>query len=593
MEEFVERVRAGSDILSVASAYVSLKRKGRRYWGCCPFHQEKTASFSVTPDNGFFYCFGCHAGGDVFKFLMMAENVSFMEAVRLQAEKLNISLPKKEKSEKEQARDRHFAELRRVQEMARDFFHSCLTKTPYGTAAMSYLSGRGISAATVEEFHIGFAPEAFEKLYMAFRKRGISDELLTECGLVVARESGGFYDRFRGRVMIPIADEFGHIAGFGGRVLGDGLPKYLNSPETALFNKRRLLFGLDRSKQAIRQAGCAIIVEGYMDAISLYAAGIKNVVASLGTAFTIEQCRKILRYAPKIYFCYDSDEAGQQATIRALSVVRETGAIVNVLTVPEGKDPDEFVRKHGAEAFQRLVDNALPLVEYQIKYVLKHNNYSTLEGKTAALMGLLPVLSNVANMVELNEHIAYLTRTLGIDEGILRSELNRYSGRAVREEPVSRPLRQAVRQVDNAVCRAGRIVLRQVWQDGDKGQLLSELAAYLPFDSFPYPLQGRIFSYFEECLLSGRPLAEAMSGTMGDEATGELSRALAEPEGDEESGKAYADALKVLRKAYLGRQYEERRQRADALEREGNPSALQELAECQRIKKEMDELRIG
>ena len=591
MDEFVERVRSESDILSVVASYVPLKRKGNRYWGCCPFHQEKTPSFSVVPDQGFFYCFGCHAGGNVFKFLSLIENVSYFEAIKLQAEKLNISLPQQEKTGQELAKEQRIADLRKIQEMARDFFHSCLTKTRYGIPAKAYFASRDIREDTIAAFQLGFAPDAYEKLHDAFVRRGISESLLLESGLVLKKQSGnGMYDRFRNRVMIPITDERGHVVGFGGRVLDEGLPKYLNSPETVLFNKRRLLFGLDRAHQAIRQEGYAIVVEGYMDAISVYAAGVHNVVASLGTAFTLDQCRKLLRYAPEIYFCYDSDDAGQKATLRALGIVRETGAQVKVLIVPDGKDPDEFVRKHGAAAFRALTKTALPLAEYQIQYVLQHTDYSTLEGKSSALNQVLPVLKESVNAVELNAYVARLTRTLGIDEGIIQSELRRYSGQPQDAAQLQKtPLRRAVRQVDNAVCRAGRIVIRQIWQDTGT---LAHLTAMVPLEQFPNRLHGMILRFFAEKLQRGEAVQDALAiNELGEEAAAELSRALVEDPGGQDLMTAYEDCVRVLRREYLKQLYDEHRLRADAMEREGQDTeALQELAESQRIQKEIKEM---
>ena len=427
-DEFVERVRSESDIVSVVSGYVPMKKKGNRYWGCCPFHQANTPSFSVVPDQGFFYCFGCHAGGNVFKFVSMMEGISYYEAIKLQAERLNIPLPQREKTEQEIAREQRIADLQKIHEMARSFFHNCLTKTGYGVPAQKYFASRRITPEIIEEFQLGYAPAAWDKLSAAFQKRGIKPELLLESGLAAERrQSSGIYDRFRNRVMIPIADERGHVVGFGGRVLDDSQPKYLNSPETVLFNKRRLLFGLDRAHRAIKQAGHAIVVEGYMDAISVFGAGIHNVVASLGTAFTLEQCKKLLRYAPEIYFCYDSDAAGQNATVRAMSIVKETGAVVKVITIPDGKDPDEFLRHHSADEFRALVRAALPIVEYHIQYVLKSVDYTNLEGKVNALNTMLPVVGGIRNAVELNGYIARIAQVLGIDEGVVRSELQRFS----------------------------------------------------------------------------------------------------------------------------------------------------------------------
>lgn len=243
-EEFVERVRDGSDILNVVQTYVPMKRKGGRYWGCCPFHGEKTPSFSVVPEKGFFYCFGCHAGGNVFKFISLIENVTYWEAVKLQAEKLGIPLPERERTPEEQRREQERADLMKVSTMARDFFHNCLTMTRLGEPGRAYFTGRGITEATIKEFSLGFAPRSWDKLITAFRGRGVTDHLLEASGLAARRDNGGLYDRFRGRVIIPIADERGRVVAFGGRVLDDSRPKYLNSPESPIFNKRRLLFGL-------------------------------------------------------------------------------------------------------------------------------------------------------------------------------------------------------------------------------------------------------------------------------------------------------------------------------------------------------------
>ena len=587
MDDFVAQVRAGSDILHTVASYVPLRQKGNRFWGCCPFHQEKTPSFSVIPDQGFFYCFGCHAGGDVFKFLSLIEGVGYFDAIKMQAEKLNIPLPEREKSAEELRREQHLKDLYRVSELARDFFHSCLTRTGYGKEALAYLAGRGIGPEIIEEFKLGFAPQASAKLLDAFTKRDIPEGLLLESGLVMEK-NGRHYDRFRGRFMIPIADERGRVVAFGGRVLDDSLPKYLNSPETVLFNKRRLLFGLDRSHQAMRQAGYAIIVEGYMDAISLFAGGVRNVAASLGTAFTLEQCRLLLRYVQEIYFCYDSDEAGQKATLRALSIVKETGARVKVLVVPDGKDPDEFIRKHGADAFRELTASALPLAEYQLQYVLTHQDYRTLEGKAAALQAALPVLQNAATTVEQNAYIMRLAHTLGIEEGIIRSELRGYRPKEDFLAPQKAPLRQAVRRIDNAVRRAGRAVLRRAWQEPEAA---AELLSYIPAAEFPDKVQSEILQRMEECLATGRGLNEpGFMVSLSEEAQAELSHLLVEESGEDGAGSGWADCLRVLRKAYLQESFEAHRLKADTLERANDMRFLQELAETQRLKKEIDSL---
>ncbi len=588
LDEFVEQVRSRSDILQVVQSYVPLKRKGGRYWGCCPFHHEKTPSFSVVPDKGFFYCFGCHAGGNVFKFISLIENITYFEAIKLQAEKLNIPLPERPKTPAEEARDREVASLRKVNEMARDFFHNCLTMTSYGKAGLAYFAGRGISEEVIEAFSLGFAPEAWDKLSTAFMKRGVSQELLLKAGLVSeSQKAQGVYDRFRGRVIIPIADERGRVVGFGGRVLDDSKPKYLNTQETVLFNKRKLLFGLDRSHRAIQEAGYAIVVEGYMDAISVFGAGVENVVASLGTAFTVEHAKKLMRYAKEIYFCYDSDEAGQQATIRALSlVVRDTGAVVKVITVPDGKDPDEYIRKHGAEAFRELVKKALPLVDYRLKYVLSHVAYDTLEGKGRALQEIMPVLTGVSQAL-LGEYIKKLAQTLMIDEGLVVEELRRYSKVPMEMlEPVRAPLRQVVREKDTAAKRAGRLVIRAAWQD--PGILMHTLTV-VPLEGIADAAQREVLSFFQACAARGERAEDASAqGNLSEEAVSELSHALVETLDGRDETEAYTDSLKTLRKAYLESQYLAHTEKAEAMMQAGDMAYLEELNEVKRIKDEMD-----
>ncbi len=586
MEAFVERVSEQTDILRIVQGYVPLKRRGNRYWGCCPFHQEKTASFSVLPDKGFFYCFGCHAGGNAFKFLSLIENISYFDAIKLQAEKLGIPLPERKRSPQEVARDREIQDLRKVNELARDFFHNCLTMTRMGERGKAYFAARGIRQETIEEFQLGYAPPAWDKLSTAFLKRGIKQEFLLASGLCAERkQGGGLYDRFRGRVIIPIADERGRVVGFGGRVLDDSTPKYLNTPETVLFNKRKLLFGLDRSHRAIQQEGRAIVVEGYMDAISVFDAGVHNVVASLGTAFTPEHAKKLLHYAPEICFCYDSDEAGQKATIRALSIVRDTGARVRVIVVPDGKDPDEFIRKHGADAFRALVEKALPLVEYRLRYVLSHTNYDTLDGKVKALHEMMPVLAGIREAAVRSEYERRLAQTLMLDEGIVRSELHHYRPEA--EDAVRQPIRKAVAKPDTALRKAGRLVIRMAWQDA---AVIAHLETIVPLEGIRDPAQREILTFLKAAAEEGRPVDDMSAATLSDEAAAELSRSLVEDLGGRDETEAYDDSLRVLRKAYLNALYTEHSRKANEYAQNGQHEAcLQELNEVNKIKHEMDE----
>ena len=589
MDAFVERVRADSDIVAVVSSYVALKKKGNRYWGCCPFHHENTPSFSVVPEQGFFYCFGCHVGGNVFKFLSLIENIPYFDAIKWQAEKLNIPLPQRERSASQMARDKKIEELRRVHEMAQAFFHNCLTKTHYGDAAKAYLAGRGIDASIIEAFGIGCAPPAWDKLAVAFQKRGVPPALLEESGLVTKRQkSDGYYDRFRDRAIIPIRDARGRVVAFGGRILSSGEPKYLNSPETLIFNKRRLLFGLDRAHRAIARAGFAVVVEGYMDAISVAAAGIENVVASLGTAFTAEQARLLLRYAPELRFCYDSDAAGQEATLRALAVARDAGAAVKVLRVPDGKDPDEYIRKYGKEAFQTLIEAALPYVEYRMMRVLDAADKESLQGRLDALSSLLPVFAEVKSPAELGSYIVRTARELTLDEGLIRAEIGRAGGSLASPAAARETTRRAFKKADDALRRAGRVVLATAWRDAP---ITEHIAALVPFAAFPTAEQTQALSWLHDLHAAGEVPTDARAqAELTEAAIAEISRALAEDTAAADALEAYDDSMRRLRRAYLAQLYEEHTRRADQWEKENDARFLQELAQIQRIKNEMEGL---
>lgn len=591
-DEFIERVRLESDIVATISDYIVLKKNGKNYWGCCPFHNEKTPSFSVTPDKGFFYCFGCHKGGNVFNFIMKLESVSYFEAVKILASKLNIPLPQKERTPQEMAREREIAKLRSVNDLARDFFYACLTKTNYGKTAKNYFLKRGVDATVINKFKLGFAPEAWDKLSDAFIKRGCSEEILIKAGLAVERKSAGIYDRFRNRVMFPICDERGLVVGFGGRVLGDEQPKYLNSPETIIFNKRNILFGLDHAYQAIKNNGYAIVVEGYMDVITAHSYDIRHVVASLGTSFTIEQCKKLLRYAPEIIFAYDNDSAGKNATIRALSIVRNSGANVKVIAIPEGKDPDEFIRKHGAEAFIGLAKAALQLLDYQVERTLRENNYSTLEGKVAVVAKLVPILAETNNAVEVNAYIARIAQSLGIDESAVRSEIQKFSFENKKDKNVKQgqDIRRhtMLQKVDSAAVAAGRHIIRLLWNDNS---IIPYLEAQLALCEFQNKEHHAIVKFLLENYNSGESINDVTASLhLDDTANTELSYCLLRELEDQDSLRLVDDCIKTVHLAYLKVLYEEHRLKADELERMGDEGFLQELAESQRIKYEINKI---
>ena len=442
MDDFVSRVRERSDIYAVVSRYVPLTFKGGRYWACCPFHEEKTASFSVAPDKGLFYCFGCHAGGNVFKFISMIENISYFDAVKLQAEQLGIEIPSRQKSQAEIRAERERKSLLKLTSLAQEFYHNCLTKTEQGDAGRKYLAARGITQGVVEKFALGYAPDAWDALTNALKNRGFNDKQIVSAGLALENKNGtGIYDRLRGRVIIPITDIFGRVVAFGGRILNaeaENGAKYLNTPETEIFHKGRLLFGLDKANRAISAKNFVVVVEGYMDAISLASAGIENVVATLGTAFTAEHAKLLTQYAKRVVFCYDSDEAGQRATMRALPIISGAGAEVFVVAVPDAKDPDEFVRGHGKDAFLKLVETAVPLIDYKIRYVMEHTEPSTLNEKIAAVNEILQTLEGIDDAVTRNEYGKKISEALCIDANLVSEQWRKISKNASKSVSVQK-----------------------------------------------------------------------------------------------------------------------------------------------------------
>lgn len=591
-DDFIERLRSESDIVSIISEYVPLSKKGRNYWGCCPFHKEKTPSFSVTPDKGFFYCFGCQSGGNVFNFLMKVENILFMDAVKVLARKMNIPVPERSKSDEERRREQEMSQLYKANQLARDFFHACLTKTAYGAEARDYLMSRRITPDIINQFQLGFAPPFWDKLIRSLSVRNLSTDLLIKAGLAITRENGGSYDRFRNRIMFPIIDLHGQVVGFGGRVLDQAQPKYLNSPETLIFNKRSMLYGLNLAARSIKDKNQAIIVEGYMDMIACYAAGIENVVASLGTAFTQDQAKILLRLAKELVFAYDNDIAGQNATVRALSMVRAMGASVRVVMLKGGKDPDECIGNNGADAFTALVREAPDLLDYQIQIALANENLATLEGKIRAVDKAVTALSLSNNAVEVNAHVARLAQTLSLDETAIRSELRKHVRMNKKDKSVNigQNINKAMMEnrTNMATIMAERHIIRVLLDEPELGK---DVFTYLLDEDIQDPNRREIMNSILLAYNMGKPISPAVVGaTLSESACAELSSIVVMDNDYKEASRTAADCVKTLRLARLKDLYEKHRLQADEYERMGDSRFLQELAESQRIKDEIIKL---
>ncbi|MBC9783195.1 DNA primase [Heliobacterium chlorum] len=422
--QIVEEIRYRVDIVEIVADYVALKRQGGRYTGLCPFHSEKTPSFTVSREKQYFHCFGCGTGGDVFTFVMLRENLTFPEALKKLAERAGVTLPEQKLTPTQQALRTAVERGRALHRRAAELFFRCLREDTRARQAREYLSRRGLSDTVTVAFGLGYSPPGWDFLTERLVREGYAPEELEQFGLIVPRQGAdGYYDRFRNRIMFPIFDAQGRPVAFGGRVLDDEIPKYLNSPETPLYKKGQHLYGLHKAGPAIREKGIAILVEGYMDVIACHQHDISQAVASLGTAMTPEQGRLLLRYAPRVLICYDADRAGIEATVKAGEILTRLGAQIQVLTLPDGKDPDEYLQKHGASSFWQLADSAPAFFSFCFSRVAAQHDLTTVAGKVAAVRELAPQLLIISSAIEQEANIQWLAREIRLSEAAIMEEL--------------------------------------------------------------------------------------------------------------------------------------------------------------------------
>ena len=421
--EIIDEVRMQNDIVEVISQYVPLKQKGSSYFGLCPFHNEKTASFSVNSEKQFYYCFGCGAAGNVFSFLMEMENLDFPEAMKKLAERAHITLPEPEKSAQVIAAEQTKQRLFDIHTAAGRYFYDCLQEKQ-GEQARAYLAKRQMDPRMARKFGIGYSPDSYDALFKHLKEKGFTLSDILKSGLVLENKDGkGYHDRFRGRLMFPIFDVQGRVVGFGGRILAKGEPKYLNSPETILFSKSRNLYGLNFAKAAKKRE--LILVEGYMDMLSIYQAGFKNVVASLGTAFNNDHARTLKRFADDVILLYDSEEAGTNAALRAIPVLVKNGFRVKVTQVPDGKDPDEFIKSKGAAEFSKLLINAVHYISFEIACIQRKYNLKNPEHRVRFATEAAETLAKLDSEIERNVYLGEVSRVTGVEEEAIRSEIRK------------------------------------------------------------------------------------------------------------------------------------------------------------------------
>jgi DNA primase len=419
-EDVLETIRLQVNIVELVSEYVRLEKKGKDYVGLCLFHQEKTPSFTVSERKQIFHCFGCGVGGNVFKFIMLTEGLSFPEAVRQLAARAGVFIPVTERAD-EQKRAKTRERAWEINAIARDFYRRILTSRADGSAAREYLLKRGLDEKIQEQFQLGYAPDNWTALVDYLLGQGCLSAETVDLGLAAVDDHGRVYDQFRRRIMFPICNPQGKVIGFGGRVLGDALPKYLNTKETNVFSKGHVLYGLDLARTAIREKGFAIIMEGYMDVITAHQSGIKSTVASLGTSLTEEQCRLLLRYTKDVMIAYDTDAAGVAAALRSLDLLQELDCRVRVVTIPQGKDPDEYLRRHGGEGWEALLKQAEPLLEYKIRQASR----ATSDVKEI-LQRVIPNVAGMVSPLEQEEGIKTIVSRLNLSWEVVKSELKRF-----------------------------------------------------------------------------------------------------------------------------------------------------------------------
>ncbi len=421
-DELVEEVRERNDIVDVISGYVKLSKKGSSYFGLCPFHNEKSPSFSVSPGKQMYYCFGCGAGGNVFTFLMEYENYTFPEAMKALAERAGVALPEREYSQEERQQQDLRTRLLELNKLAAKYFYYQL-RSERGGQAMAYLKGRQLSDETIKSFGLGFANKYSNDLYQYMKSQRVSDELLRESGLMNVDEKRGMYDKFWNRVIFPIMDVNSRVIGFGGRVMGDGKPKYLNSPETKIFDKSRNLYGLHVARTSRKKY--ILVCEGYMDVISLHQAGFKNAVASLGTALTTQHAALLKRYTNEVVLTYDSDEAGTRAALRAIPILKAAGLTAKVLHMQPYKDPDEFIKALGADKFQERIDGAENSFLFEISMLEREYDLRDPEGKTAFYNAVASRLVEFETEIERENYIEAVAAKYQVGFENLRKLVNR------------------------------------------------------------------------------------------------------------------------------------------------------------------------
>lgn len=581
-DDVIEEVRTKNDIVDVVSQYVKLTRKGSSYFGLCPFHNEKTPSFSVTPAKQMYYCFGCGAGGNVFNFVMEYENYTFGEALSYLAQRAGVELPKIEYSREAKEKAERKALLLEINKKAAQYFYYQLRREG-GKSAYQYLTGRGLSEETIKKFGLGYSDKYSDDLYKYMKAKGYSDELLRESGLFNADERRGMYDKFWNRVIFPIMDVNNRVIGFGGRVMGDGKPKYLNSPETKIFDKSRNLYGLNVARTTRKNH--LILCEGYMDVISMHQAGFTNAVASLGTALTSGHAGLLKRYTQEVLLLYDSDEAGIRASLRAIPILREAGVNAKVVSLKPYKDPDEFIKNMGPEALEERLLNASDSFLFRVHTGETEADMETPQGQNRFFEECARMLLELSDELERNLYIEAIVkeyRRYGISSEDLRKRVNTLAMKGTRAEQRVQPKSTGheTKKRESAGDKAQKLML--TWLVTYPG-IFEEAEKYISPSDFVVPLYRQVaemlFAQRKEGDVNPARLLNAFTDSEEQREVASLFNATIHLETPEEQNRAFLDALLRIK----GESLAEKNKNWD-------PTDMQALQELIQAKKELEDL---
>lgn len=545
-EEIVEEVRMKNDIVDVVGSYVKIQKKGNSYFGCCPFHNEKTPSFSVSGSKQMYYCFGCGAGGNVFTFVMNYENYSFVEAVKMLADRAGVKLPELEYSEEMKKKENHRARLLEVnKESAKYYYYQLRSKR--GEVGLKYLQDRQLTEETMKKFGLGYATDG---LCRYLKEKGYEDKLIKEAGVAGFDERRGLHDTFWNRVMFPIQDINHRVIGFGGRVMGKGEPKYLNSPETPIFDKRRNLYGMNFARTA--KAGNLIICEGYMDVISMHQAGFTQAVASLGTAFTTEQASLMKRYTDKVLLAYDSDGAGTKAALRAIGILRQVGLTGKVINMQPYKDPDEFIKNLGAEEFQKRIDQAENSFMFEVRISERDYDLNDPEGKTAFHREIAKKLCAFEDEVERENYLEAVTDKYHIGFENMRKLVNSYASKTGLVQAVERP-KSGIHSKPSKEENADKVQRMLLTWITDYPELLPKIEKYIAPSDFTVELYRKVAERLFSDMKAGKYNPASIISMFTDEEEQRMAAALFNTkveaiETKQEKERAFHDILYAVKK---------------------------------------------